>query len=127
MSNADKGGPVYLPKLYNGKNKTFFHFAYSGFRFRGGIRTTLTTFPTASMKNGNFSELLDAKGNAITWAVEWGAGAQLGSKGVQRDTLRPGDHVIVIGAPGRNPEDHRLRMVNITRPADNWKWGGTFD
>jgi Family of unknown function (DUF6152) len=69
----------------------------------------------------------DAKGNAITWAVEWGAGAQLGSKGVQRDTLRPGDHVIVIGAPGRNPEDHRLRMIDIKRPSDGWSWKGTFD
>ena len=69
----------------------------------------------------------DAKGNPITWAVEWGAGAQLGSKGVQRDTLRPGDHVIVVGSPGRNPEDHRLRMQKITRPSDGWSWGGTFD
>ena len=31
----------------------------------------------------------DASGKQITWAVEWGAGAQLGSQGVQRDTLRP--------------------------------------
>ncbi|HEY2842214.1 MAG TPA: DUF6152 family protein [Bryobacteraceae bacterium] len=69
----------------------------------------------------------DAKGNAITWAVEWGAGGQLGSTGVQRDTLRAGDHVIVVGQPGRNPEDHRLRMINIIRPSDGWKWGGSFD
>ena len=38
-----------------------------------------------------------------------------------------GDEVIINGNPGRNPEDHRLRMVNITRTTDNWKWGGTFD
>ena len=69
----------------------------------------------------------DAKGTAITWAVEWGAGQQLGSSGVQRDTLRPGDHVVVIGSPGRNPEDHRLRMINIKRPSDGWSWKGTFD
>jgi len=42
-------------------------------------------------------------------------------------TLRPGDHVIVIGQPGRNPEDHRLRMINIKRPSDGWTWKGTFD
>jgi hypothetical protein len=65
------------------------------------------------------------------WAVEWGAGGQLGRQGVTRETLKPGDHVIVVGNPGRNPEDHRLRMVTITRPAANgepeWKWGGTFE
>ena len=30
------GGPVYLPKLYNGKNKTFFFASYEGFRNRVG-------------------------------------------------------------------------------------------
>ena len=66
-------------------------------------------------------------GETIRWAVEWGAGGQLGRHGVTRETLKPGDHVVVVGNPGRNPEDHRLRMVNITRPSDGWKWGGTFE
>jgi thiamine monophosphate kinase len=51
----------------------------------------------------------------------------LGRQGVTRETLKPGDDVVVVGNPGRNPADHRLRMVNITRPADGWKWGGTFE
>src|ERR1700684_3181994 len=66
-------------------------------------------------------------GEVIRWAVEWGAGGQLGRQGVTRETLKPGDHVIVTGNPGRNPDDHRLRMVNVTRPSDGWKWGGSFD
>jgi hypothetical protein len=69
----------------------------------------------------------DEKGVMQTWAIEWGGGGQLGRQGVTRDTLRPGDRVIVVGQPGRNPEDHRLRMVNITRPEDGWKWGGSFE
>ena len=73
-------------------------------------------------------EAPDEKGTMQRWAVEWGAGGQLGRQGVTRETLKPGDHVIIVGNPGRNPEDHRLRMVNITRPfPDGWKWGGTFD
>jgi len=72
-------------------------------------------------------EAPDDKGTMQRWAVEWGAGGQLGRQGVTRETLKPGDHVIIVGNPGRNPEDHRLRMVNITRPSDGWKWGGTFD
>lgn len=73
----------------------------------------------------------DEKGVMQTWAIEWGAGGQLGRQGVTRDSLKPGDHIIVIGQPGRNPEDHRMRLVSISRPADGWKWGGapgqTFD
>jgi Family of unknown function (DUF6152) len=73
-------------------------------------------------------ESKDAKsGEMVRWAIEWGAGGQLGRQGVTRETLKPGDHVIIVGNPGRNPEDHRLRMVNITRPSDGWKWGGSFD
>jgi Family of unknown function (DUF6152) len=72
-------------------------------------------------------EAKDEKGNMVRWAIEWGGGGQLGSKGITRDTLKPGDHVIVVGSPGRNPDDHRMRMINITRPSDGWKWGGSFD
>jgi hypothetical protein len=72
-------------------------------------------------------EAEDEHGVMQRWAVEWGAGGQLGRQGVTRDTLKPGDHVIIVGNPGRNPEDHRMRMVNITRPSDGWKWGGSFE
>ena len=30
---ANVGGPVYIPKVYNGKNKTWFFFSYEGYRF----------------------------------------------------------------------------------------------
>lgn len=71
-------------------------------------------------------ETKDATGKPITWAAEWGAAAQLANAGVQRDTLRPGDHVFVVGSPGRNPEDHRLHMIELTRPSDGWSWKGDF-
>ena len=72
-------------------------------------------------------EAKDKEGTVQRYAVEWGAGGQLNRQGVTRETLHPGDHVIVTGNPGRNPADHRLRMKTITRPSDGWKWGGTFD
>ena len=72
-------------------------------------------------------EAKDEKGELQRWAIEWGAGLQLNRQGVTRETLRPGDHVIVTGNPGRNAEDHRLRMRTIVRPSDGWKWGGNFD
>jgi hypothetical protein len=68
----------------------------------------------------------DAAGNTVRFAVEWGAGLQLNRQGVTRETLKPGDHVVITGSPGRNVEDHRLRMRSIVRPSDGWKWSGTF-
>jgi hypothetical protein len=72
-------------------------------------------------------DVKEADGSMTRWAIEWAAGGQLGQRGVTRDTLKVGDHVIVQGNPGRTEEDHRLRMQSITRPADGWHWGGTFD
>ncbi|HEY2383215.1 MAG TPA: DUF6152 family protein [Terriglobia bacterium] len=70
-------------------------------------------------------------GELIRYAVEWGGGGQLGRQGVGRDTLKVGDHVIIVGNPGRNPEDHRLRMIRLQRPSDGYTWGTkpgeTFD
>jgi hypothetical protein len=71
-------------------------------------------------------EVPDETGQEVRWAVEWGSGQQLSGQGVAADTLKFGDHVIVTGNPGRNPEDHRMRMRSIVRPKDGWKWTGTF-
>ena len=50
------GGPVWIPKLYNGKNKTFFHFNVEWYR-RNNTDTTFMSLPTAAEKQGNFSGL----------------------------------------------------------------------
>ena len=69
----------------------------------------------------------DDSGKPQRWAIEWGAGGQLGNQGVARDTLKPGDHVVVTGDISRTPGDFRLRMRTILRPSDGWRWGGEFD
>ena len=50
-------GPVYIPKLYDGRNKTFFMFNYEGFRFNTGGNSLLSA-PTPAMLSGDFSALL---------------------------------------------------------------------
>ena len=62
-------------------------------------------------------------GSMVRYAVEWGGAGQLGGQGVTRETLKPGDHVIISGSPGRNPADHRVRMVTLHRPSDGFGWG----
>ena len=52
------GGPVWIPKIYNGKDKTFFLFSWEQYRQnQGGLSTT--TVPTVAQKNGDFSSTLD--------------------------------------------------------------------
>ncbi len=48
------GGPVLIPKLYKGKNKTFFFFAYEGWRY-SQPSNSLYNVPTAAELGGDFS------------------------------------------------------------------------
>ena len=50
------GGPVYIPKVYNGRNRTFFFADYQGTRIRKGL-TRIFTVPTPAMRAGDFSGL----------------------------------------------------------------------
>jgi len=53
------GGPVRIPKVYNGKGKTFFFFSWEQYRNNPGT-TSVTTLPTPAELTGDFSALLGA-------------------------------------------------------------------
>ena len=53
------GGPVYIPKLYDGRNKTFFFGSYEKLNQKAQSSGTSTVL-TQAMRNGNFSALLDS-------------------------------------------------------------------
>jgi hypothetical protein len=48
------GGPVWIPKIYNGRNRTFFFFDYQGTRIRTG-QTFLASVPPPAWATGNFA------------------------------------------------------------------------
>jgi Family of unknown function (DUF6152) len=63
-------------------------------------------------------------GKVRRYAVEWGGAGQLGGQGVNSQTLKVGDRVIITGSPGRGyPSEARVRMVTLRRPADGFDWG----
>jgi len=57
-------GPVILPKLYNGRNRTFFLFSSDWFR-QNQAQNGIGTVPTEAMKNGDFSGFVDSSGALI--------------------------------------------------------------
>src|SRR6267378_517906 len=52
------GGPVRIPKLYDGRNKTFFFFSWEQYRNNPGTSSTDTLPTKAELQNGDFSALL---------------------------------------------------------------------
>ena len=58
------------------------------------------------------------------YGAEWANPGRLSQQGITRDTLKPGDRVILTGSPARDPNVYRLHLKRIDRPADGWKWIG---
>jgi len=52
------GGPVKIPKLYDGKDKTFFFFNFEQYRNSNFVSTGVATVPTTAYRNGNFATAL---------------------------------------------------------------------
>jgi hypothetical protein len=59
------GGPIFIPKVVDGRNKLFFFTAFEYANFRGPDPTNLVTVPTDAMRNGDFRGYTDARGNVI--------------------------------------------------------------
>ena len=60
-------------------------------------------------------------GKEQVWNVEWAAAGQL--SGTIANSIKAGDAVTITGNPARDPEDMRLRMVNVRRTSDGATWG----
>lgn len=72
------------------------------------------SFVTVEVKTGT---------ETVRWSVEWAGTTQLNNTGVQNDTLKYGDTVEVSGNPGREAEDHRIRMRTVKRIDGTFTWG----
>jgi hypothetical protein len=121
---------LMIAALLVSATRTYAHHSFAATYFVDQeitVEGTLTQFLYRNPHSFVKVEVPDPKGGpAQTWSVEWGGGAQLTQEHVTRDTLKPGDHVIVSGNPGRDPTEHRIRLHKIVRPSDGWKWEGVI-
>jgi Carboxypeptidase regulatory-like domain/TonB dependent receptor len=68
---ANAGGPLWIPHLYDGRDKTFWFFSWEAFRLRQGASPVLTTVPTPAELGGDFSAtgiapIMDPCGGTVT-------------------------------------------------------------
>ena len=62
---ANLGGPVYIPKIYDGRNKTFFFFAGERSRAKNYSSAGLISLPIADFRNGDFRRYTNAAGQMV--------------------------------------------------------------
>ena|SRR5688572_17718317 len=68
-------------------------------------------------------EAPDKEGKLQRWSLEWGGAAQLAGQGVNQQTFKAGDHLVVTGRPSRTPGEYRVLVQTISRPSDGFSWG----
>src|SRR5581483_1251159 len=56
------GGPVWLPKVYNGKDRTFFFVAYEKYHYNTLARNQISSVPSVAQRNGDFSQTFNSAG-----------------------------------------------------------------
>jgi hypothetical protein len=96
------GGPVFIPKLFNGRNKTFFFVSYDGLRDSSAGSFT-GTMPTALERAGNYSKTYQSNGTQII--VYDPSTTTLNSAGAYIRTAFPGN---VIPSSSLNPIAQKL-------------------
>ena len=99
------GGPVWIPKVYNGHDKTFFFFNFEQFRETQIINNQFRTVPTPLMHAGNMSEDLT---NRVLGTDP------LGRPVMENMVYDPNTDRVVNGLTERDP------FPNDTIPASQW-------
>lgn len=66
----------------------------------------------------------DSLGEMRKYGAEWSNPNRLGRQGVTKNTLKPGDRLIVTGSPGRTASEYKIHLKRIERPSDGWRWAG---
>jgi hypothetical protein len=73
-------------------------------------------------------EVTGTDGSKELWGGEWGSVTQLTEGGVDRFTLKVGEHILISGAPARDSLDHKILVRKVVRPAtdtvEEFLWEG---
>jgi hypothetical protein len=80
------------------------HHSQSEYDLRGKVEVagTVTRLDWRSPHAWIYVDAVDAKGQTVKWSFELPSPITLMRRGWTRDSLKPGDHVTVSGAPARN-------------------------
>ncbi len=137
------GGPIVVPKLYNGKDRTFFFFSYEGYRNKFPANQ-LDTVPTPLQRSGDFSQTFLPNGRLIPIYDPETTRVNPNGAGFIRDLFAGNripssrfDRVSVAlmaeraPLPNQSPADPVTNVQNYFlqsgRSIDNDQWLGRFD
>ncbi len=114
------GGPIYIPGVFDGRNKAFFFFAYERHTLRNGRSTSLVTVPIQEFRNGDLRKLVDASGKQIPLYDPLDANGNIITDAFARPRLQCNGVLNVI-CPDRIDPIAKLNMALLPQPDDPTK------
>ena len=88
------------------------------------IEGTLTEFDYLNPHAWIHIAALDKNGFVQRVSAEWSNPGRLNQQGITKDTLKPGDRLILTGSPARDPGGFKMHLKRIDRRSDGWTWIG---
>lgn len=111
---ANIGGPVFIPKVYNGKDKTFFFFNWEEGRLLQSTTPGLRIVPTTAYRSGDFSRLTNARtGEAIVLRDPLGVGPFTNNQ-IPASLLSPQSRAFLPFTPNPNTSQGAFNFISNT-------------
>jgi len=122
------GGPIYLPKIYNGKNRTFFFFNFEGSREGNGLTNNLNV-PTDKMRTGDFSDFTGVIYNPFSGRNVNGVPARDPIPGniIPASLQDPAGKGIINSWPTANTPSPQPRTPWVQNFVYSYKWPRDYD
>lgn len=106
------------------------HHSFNSYYFEDQIQSfsgQITEFRYMSPHAWVHFSVVGKDGTERVYEAEWASPARLGRAKIQRDTLKPGDVIVMTASPSRDAGSNKLHLKTIQRPADGWRWTGRND
>ncbi len=120
------GGPVSIPKLYNGKDRTFFFFSYQGTKERVSSPGALRTAPSDAMKRGDFSSWLTPDGRGAIRDPN-ATGVYFPGNIIPQARFDPVSRALLDYIPSTTDSAYQLRLNTPVNPTDDYQFVGRLD
>ncbi len=127
------GGPISIPKLYNGHDRTFGHYSQEWYK-QNNLDTDVSTVPTALEKTGNFSDFVDGSTGQLIPIFDPLTGQQFPGNIIPPDRISPTSASLLQYLP--NPDrpgsgvgglDSNKSYAPFVNPHIQHVWGFTVD
>ena len=103
------------------------HHSFAAFYFEDqsvSIEGVVTEFHYVNPHTWVYISAPDATGIQRIVGAEWSNPARLAQAQIKKDTIKPGDRVIITGSPARDTQEPKIHLKRIVRLSDGWMWTG---